>query len=398
MSLILNQLKVSNGITLSGGDGAQLNGNGSTLSITTSGNWNSGVSSLIQLTASHLNFWSNGGSYFFKNSAGNNITTIDSTTGGVSANGTISTSTDIKSPIYYGSSGTTYFLDIDQPLTATTSMNLAGAIQTSGKIGTMDNSGFFLRGISDATHKIWYESSSGHNIWEANSVIKFNYYNGGSPATKVYLDTANGNMAIGASAPTAGVKLDVTGNIGIQSENSLRLYSSTNYSRIYASSTLGLVINGRFNGSFYNMAITAGSSSIGVLYALTDGRVNIDPDGYGTVCSGTISDTYGNLRVLPENAKTAAYTLATTDTGRLITITTGGITVPANGTAAITAGMVFTIINKSGAAQTITQASGVTLRLSGTTTTGDRTLAGYGVATIVCIGTSDFVISGSGLT
>lgn len=101
------------------------------------------------------------------------------------------------------------------------------------------------------------------------------------------------------------------------------------------------------------------------------------------------------MRVLPENAKSAAYTLAASDTGRLINITTGGITVPAS---VFSIGQVVTIYNNSASNQTITQGASVTMYLSGTATTGNRTLAQRGVATVICVASNTFVISGSGLT
>ena len=88
--------------------------------------------------------------------------------------------------------------------------------------------------------------------------------------------------------------------------------------------------------------------------------------------------------------------LATTDNGKVISITTGGVTIPATG---FTAGQNVTIFNNSGSNQTITAASGVNLRLAGTATTGNRTLAQYGICTIVCYNApTDFVITGAGLT
>jgi hypothetical protein len=57
-----------------------------------------------------------------------------------------------------------------------------------------------------------------------------------------------------------------------------------------------------------------------------------------------------------------------------------------------------TIFNNSTSNQTITQGSGVTLRAGGSTSTGNRTLANYGVATILCVAADVFVITGTGIT
>lgn len=107
------------------------------------------------------------------------------------------------------------------------------------------------------------------------------------------------------------------------------------------------------------------------------------------------SDSLGNVRNIPQNAKTAAYTLLVTDNGQHISITTGGVTVPAS---VFSIGQVVTIFNNSASSQTITQGASVTMRLAGTATTGNRTLAQYGIATILCVASNTFVISGAGLT
>lgn len=93
-------------------------------------------------------------------------------------------------------------------------------------------------------------------------------------------------------------------------------------------------------------------------------------------------------------AKTAAYQLAATDQGTLISITTGGITVPSS----LPAGTTVSIYNNSASNQTITQGASVTLRLAGTTTTGNRTLAGYGLCTVQVVASGVAVILGSGLS
>jgi len=79
----------------------------------------------------------------------------------------------------------------------------------------------------------------------------------------------------------------------------------------------------------------------------------------------------------------------------MINITTGGVTINAG---IFSAGQNITIYNNSALSQTITQGATVTLRVAGTATTGNRTLALRGIATIVCVASNEFVCSGAGLT
>jgi len=110
--------------------------------------------------------------------------------------------------------------------------------------------------------------------------------------------------------------------------------------------------------------------------------------------SGTY-DTIGNVRDIVNSDKTAAYVLVAADNGKMINITTGGVTI--NGSI-FSAGNNITIYNNSGSSQTITQGTSVTMYLAGTATTGNRTLAQRGICTVVCVAANTFVISGAGLT
>ena len=120
--------------------------------------------------------------------------------------------------------------------------------------------------------------------------------------------------------------------------------------------------------------------------------VNINTD---LNVSGVVSDTAGSLRNLPQVSKSSAYTLIASDTGKHVSISSGGVTV-ASGVFSI--GDVVTIYNNSSGSQTITQGSSVTLRQAGTSNTGNRSLALYGVATLMCVASNTFVISGVGLS
>jgi hypothetical protein len=113
------------------------------------------------------------------------------------------------------------------------------------------------------------------------------------------------------------------------------------------------------------------------------------------VSAVSVSDAIGNLRLIPVNAQVSAYSLSTTDVGKYVAITSGGITVPQD---KFSNGEAISIYNNSANSQTITQGTSVTMYLAGTSTTGNRTLNQRGIATVLCVGTNIFVIAGLGIS
>jgi len=111
--------------------------------------------------------------------------------------------------------------------------------------------------------------------------------------------------------------------------------------------------------------------------------------------AGSVTDDKGDVRQIPRNAQSSAYVLAASDVGKAISISSGGVTL---NTSTFGSGDAVTIVNNSGSDQTITQGSGVTLYNTADASTGNRTLAGRGMATIWCGGGTDFYISGAGLS
>lgn len=124
-----------------------------------------------------------------------------------------------------------------------------------------------------------------------------------------------------------------------------------------------------------------------------NGRVNVSSGN--VAATGTVSDSLGNLRDVPFNSQTAAYILQSSDQGKIVSITSGGITVP---NAVFSQGDNITIYNASFSNQTITPASDVTMYFVGTANTASKTLAQRGLATIVCVAANTFVLTGGGLT
>jgi hypothetical protein len=143
--------------------------------------------------------------------------------------------------------------------------------------------------------------------------------------------------------------------------------------------------------AFVGAAITA--QGLGTIATQNANNVNIT----GGTMSGmtSIADTIGNVRNIPINSKTATYVLLVTDAGQVVSITTGGVTVPSG---VFSAGQAVSIYNNSAVAQTITQGGGTTMTLASSGLTGNRTLGGYGLCTVLCIASNTFVITGAGIS
>lgn len=116
----------------------------------------------------------------------------------------------------------------------------------------------------------------------------------------------------------------------------------------------------------------------------------------GAVDSTTLTTAVDALRDVASYQTSTAYTIALIDRGTSID-TSANITIPANASVAFPIGSVVTITNTSASPITISITTD-TLRQAGTTNTGTRTLAQYGVATARKVSTTLWIISGAGLT
>jgi hypothetical protein len=159
----------------------------------------------------------------------------------------------------------------------------------------------------------------------------------------------------------------------------------------YISSASDVSLTSIVNGTSNVNVASNGNVTVGVA-----GNANVlTVSGTDVISSGTIRDSIGNVRDLINNSQSGAYILTATDNGKMVNITTGGVTVNAG---IFSEGNNTTIYNNSGSNQTITQGTSVTMYLAGTATTGNRTLAQHGIAKITCVAANTFVIYGGGVT
>jgi len=147
---------------------------------------------------------------------------------------------------------------------------------------------------------------------------------------------------------------------------------------------LGNTVTTLNNMTLANVTISSGNVTANVANSTIDG-----------------SNTVGYL-IVPQNSQGASYNVLLADTGRHLYHAIGQAaatyTIPTNANVPFSVGAAITFINFSANAVTVAVTSTDTLYLSSAGTTGNRTLAQYGIATAVKITSTSWLISGSGLT
>lgn len=159
-------------------------------------------------------------------------------------------------------------------------------------------------------------------------------------------------------------------------------------------------------------AIAALAETSGLLRKTAANTWSLETTAYAPLASPAFTDTPTAPTAAAKDATTQVATNAFVDRLRsfLTGITSGtptsadrgcllqvtaGITIPAN---VFAAGDTFSIYNNSAANITLTQGASLTLRLGGSATVGNRTLAQRGIATVVFLSATEAVIGASGLT
>jgi len=122
-------------------------------------------------------------------------------------------------------------------------------------------------------------------------------------------------------------------------------------------------------------------------------RLTIAADGNATF-SGTVSDAKGDLRKSYKNEQASTYTLVASDAGKVIGAQ-NTITVPAS---VFANGDMVTIVNYTAGNITITQGSSLTIYNSGDASTGSKTLATRGMATLWFPSGTTSYMSGTGIS
>lgn len=263
-----------------------------------------------------------------------------------------------------------------------------GITMYGGTVGIVSAVSFFgdgsnLTGVSGGTTRTVnrYTATADQTLFPASGTISYNVG---------YVDVFINGTKLDSTEFTASNGTTVTLTTGATVDDIVELVAFSDVSISGGASSV-VVVDESSDTTCFPLFVTAATGDL----APKSGSNLTFNASTGNLSATIVSDASGSLRNLPQNAKTSAYTLVASDTGKHISITTGGVTVPSG---IFSVGDIVTIYNNSGSSQTITQGSSVTLRQSGTSNTGNRSLDQYGVSTLMCVASNVFVISGSGLS
>lgn len=141
-------------------------------------------------------------------------------------------------------------------------------------------------------------------------------------------------------------------------------------------------------------AIFIGNSTVNT--TITAGNITLT----GNLTGNTNGFTIGYLDV-PQNYTNTSFQLALTDRGKHIYSANGTsqtITIANNATVAFPVGSAISIVLNGAGSITVARGSGVSLYLAANSTSADRTIAAYGMATLLKVATDTWFINGAGVT
>lgn len=216
----------------------------------------------------------------------------------------------------------------------------------------------------------------------------------GSVVQKYY---TNGNVSIGTSIVDTGAKLYVEGaasNVALYIKQGATAGTALSLTDSTAASTLNFQPGTTTSYITYSHPLSFYSGGADRVTISTAGVLNASSD----VQIGGVS-----VRTIPQNSQSAAYTLVAGDAGKHILhpsadTTARVFTIPANSSVAFPIGTAVTFVNQNGAGTITISITTDTMRLAGPGTTGSRTLAANGIATALKITSTEWIISGTGLT
>jgi hypothetical protein len=217
------------------------------------------------------------------------------------------------------------------------------------------------------------------------------HIHGGANGAELRLtNTATGSAAVNGSV------LEVLGSdVYLYNFEAAKLFLGTNTTeavQIDSSQNVGV---GMTPGRKFDVTGTFGATGAATLGSTLDVT--------GAVTGSSFADSKGDVRTIVQNSKSTAYTTVLSDAGKHIfhpsaDTTARTWTIDSNANVAYPVGTAITFVNQHSAGVITLSITTDTMRLAGTGSTGSRTLAADGIATALKVATTEWLISGTGLS
>jgi hypothetical protein len=208
--------------------------------------------------------------------------------------------------------------------------------------------------------------------------------------------TSLNSTPIGASTASTGAFTTLTSSGATTLTNSTQSTSTSTGALVVTGGTgiganLYVAGNSVISGSEY---ITGSSTIAGNITANYISANVVMPPAVSVVPAN-----YVGYIGIPQNAQTGAYTLVMTDIGKQIYLSSASstITIPANSSVAFPIGTTISFATAPSITMTIAISTD-TMYLTGSSSTGSRTLAGTGLAAATKVASTTWYINGIGLT
>lgn len=224
---------------------------------------------------------------------------------------------------------------------------------------------------------------------------------GTGTVTSVSITATNGFQGTVATATTTPALVIGTTITGVLKGNGSAISAATAGTDYVTPTGTEALTNKTYNGNTWTASSGTLTLFLGKTFTVNNTLTLDGTDG----TTFTFPETTGEIgyRNIPQNSKSAAYTTVMADKGKHIfhpsADTTARIwTIDSNANVAYPIGTAITFINQNGAGVITISITADTLRLAGAGTTGSRTLAANGVATAIKVTSTEWIISGTGLT
>ncbi len=315
------------------------------------------------------------------------------------------------------------FIDTDTTLAANSDTRLATQKAVKAYVDSIVTGGasdvMIFKGVIDCSASPNYPAADAGNLYKVSVAGKIGGASGpnvevGDTLYCITDSTAAGTQAaVGANWVISQVNIDgaVTGPASV----------TAGHLAVFSGTTGKIIADGGVAPTGTNTGDETTTTSGALINGATSKTTPVDADYIGLMDSAasnvlkklswanlkatlkTYFDTLYGYIGLPQNSQSAAYTTVLADAGKHILhpsadTTARTFTIDSNANVAYPIGTALTFVNQAAAGALTIAITSDTMRLAGPGTTGSRTLAANGIATALKLTSTEWIISGTGLS